>query len=192
MKLKTLLVLFVIAMGMLFPMVALAAPPPNAGSGGPPVVVNENNDPDQVVYGPDRYTDHVSTDWNNGCQGGVQWGEEDDNEGLCGKAPEKNRPTTTSIHHNCTVRLYGRTPEVFDGDVDVRNPDNEQHVRAEANNFLEFHGNDGQWYQVLWYDKYFGHAESKITKFLCEGVIVLYEPPMIDEAEIAKAMAAIQ
>ena len=144
--------------------------------GHPPTIKHDNHDPNDDGVGPeteDNYT--VDVDWNNGCQNGP-----DDNEGEC---CEELAPLVVErpVHHNCTVRLWGNVPEVFEGNLDVRNPANEQYVLAEANGFLEFHGNDGTEYKVLWWDAELGHAESPITEFLCDGVITLYEPITLED-----------
>lgn len=171
--------------------VAHAAPPAHAGTGGPlPHARNGKAvkaDPDDNAKGPERGDGTADLqDWNNGC--GNDEDRTDDNEGWCGRGPESPpvnprvsppRPIISPVrpvHHNCTVILWGETPEVFHGGIDVRNPANEKFVLAEANGYLEFHGNDGTEYQVLWWDNALGHGSSHVTEFTCHGVITLYEP----------------
>jgi len=171
-----------------------ADPPAHAGNGHPPDHARRGKavkaDPDDNGKGPDR-GDGTSDleDWNNGC--GNDEDRDDDNEGWCGGKPHhvpvipppEKRPVAP-VHHNCTVRLYGRTPEVFEN-IDVRNPANEQYVLAESSGYLEFHGNDGTTYKVLWFDAFLGHGLSPITEFVCEGVIVLHEPTSAISNEIS-------
>ena len=173
-KLAIVLAILIILVLSMLPRACDAAGPDAPGSGAPPAsshvgVSVDNNSPSGL---------EDTNDWNNGCQPDHHW---DVHNGHCVyDGPPREEPVTQkpTVHHNCTVRIYGRTPEVFEGDVDVRDPRSERFVLAEANGFLEFHGTDGESYQVLWWDPFWGHKDSAVTEFVCEGVITLYEPPL--------------
>lgn len=196
MKARTFIIILVLVLALVLgPFMAQchAAPPAHAGNGHPPSHAKgrSNNDPDDDGRGPDRGEGERDTyDHNNGC--GNDPDRDDDCEGWCGGKPKtppipvhlpkpiiggpEPKPPTWEAPHNCTIRLFGDTPELFPGWVDVRSPSNEQFVLAEAHNYLEYHAAEGTLLKVLWYDPLLGHAYSSVTEFVCVGTIVLYEP----------------
>lgn len=166
---------------LVLPTAAWAAPNMDAGTGAPPVGSGpaSNNVPDSDGKAWDRLPEQHSDDWNNGCQ---PWHEGDDNEGVCG---ETFSPPTAIItprvfpREYCKLVLIGETPEVFPDGVDVRDPQNEAVVIAEAHYFLEVSVERGTTVQILWYDSFWGHGDSPVSKFTCVGgTTVLNEPPL--------------
>jgi len=192
--LKLFLVLFVVvAIFCAITPSAYAVQPDGVGQGKPPDHSHKgkavtNSDPDDNGKGPDRGDGTVDKeDWNNGC--GNDDDRDDDNEGWCGKEKPVTPPPCgprceglppltipVKVRHNCTLRVYGSTPEIFPGTVDVRNPANEEFVLAEANGFIEFHASEGTPLTILWWNPTLGHEYSEVTSFVCVGTIVLYEP----------------
>jgi hypothetical protein len=159
------------------------------GEGVPPLAVgnpDRNGDPDDDGKGPERGDGTVDKeDWNHGC--GNDADREDDNEGVCGPHKPQKPPgelplkkvvdpqeTTGPV---CKVVMWGRTPELFPGWVDVRDPDSEKFVLGEAHGYLEYVVERGTELQVLWWDRALGHGGGFVEKFICNASeITLFEP----------------
>jgi len=167
------------------------------GEGVPPLAVgnpDRNGDPDDNGKGPERGDGTVDKeDWNHGC--GNDADREDDNEGVCGPHkpqqpsielpldttvtvdPQKTLEPPTTVRPVCKVVLYGRTPELFPGWVNVRDPDNEKYVLGESHGYLEYVVERGTELQVLWWDQALGHGGAFVERFVCDASdVTLIEP----------------
>ena len=159
------------------------------GEGVPPLVVgnpDRNGDPDDNGKGPERGDGTVDKeDWNHGC--GNDADREDDNEGVCGphksQKPPVELPLETPVNPQektgpvCKVILWGRTPELFPGWVDVRDPENEKYVLGESHGYFEYVVERGTQLQVLWWDQALGHGGAFVEQFVCDAsTITLVEP----------------
>lgn len=161
------------------------------GEGVPPLAVgnpDRNGDPDDNGKGPERGDGTVDKeDWNHGC--GNDADREDDNEGVCGphkpQKPADELPVEPKVKVDppktarpvCKVVLWGRTPELFPGWVNVRDPDNEKLVLGEAHGYLEHVVERGTELQVLWWDQALGHGGAFVEKFICNASdVTLIEP----------------
>ena len=77
----------------------------------------------------------------------------------------------------CKVILWGRTPELFPGWVDVRDPENEKFVLGESHGYFEYVVERGTQLQVLWWDQALGHGGAFVEQFVCDAsTITLVEP----------------
>jgi hypothetical protein len=170
------------------------------GEGVPPLAVgnpDRNGDPDDNGKGPERGDGTVDKeDWNHGC--GNDEDREDDNEGVCGLhkpgeppaeqppaewPPEMVKPREEA-RPVCKVLLWGRTPELFPGWVDVRNPDNEKFVFTESHGRVEYVVERGTELQVLWWDAALGHGGAFVERFVCDAVeVTLVEPTLQHDIE---------
>lgn len=159
------------------------------GEGAPPLAVgnpDRNGDPDDNDKGPERGDGTVDKqDWNHGC--GNDADREDDNEGVCGPHKPQKPPAELPvemvvnpqdrIEPACKVMLWGRTPELFPGWVDVRDPENEKHVLGESHGYFEYVVGRGTQLQVLWWDQALGHGGAFVEQFVCDAsTITLVEP----------------
>jgi hypothetical protein len=163
------------------------------GEGVPPLAVgnpDRNGDPDDNGRGPERGDGTVDKeDWNHGC--GNDEDREDDNEGICGphktdKPPAEWPPETVQPRKTakpvCKVVLWGCTPELFPGWVNVRDPGNEKFVLAESHGRVEYVVERGTELQVLWWDDALGHGGAFVERFVCDGAgIVLVEPVLMHD-----------
>lgn len=164
---------------------------PGKGEGVPPQTnPHGNSDADDNGRGPERGDGTVDKeDWNNGC--GNDEDRDDDNEGLCGPHREKQQsptaitskksPTPPIITSTpCKVILWGNTPELFPGWVDVRNPANEKYVLGESNGHFEYVVERGTELQVLWWNQVLGHGGSSMERFVCNAnLVTLIEPALL-------------
>ena len=169
---------------------AMRGDEPGKGEGVPPHTnPHGNSDADDNGRGPERGNGTVDKeDWNNGC--GNDEDRDDDNEGVCGPHQEKPQSPTVSISKKsprpsivimpCKVVLWGSTPELFPGGVDVRNPDNEKFVLGESHDYFEYVVEQGTELQVVWWNSARGHGGSSVERFVCNAnVITLIEPPLL-------------
>jgi hypothetical protein len=114
---------------------------------------------------------------------------EDDNEGVCGphkpQKPPVELPVAAKVDPQdgtgplCKVMLWGDTPELFPGWVDVRDPENEKYVLGESHSYLEYVVERGTQLQVLWWDQVLGHGGAFVEQFVCDASeITLVEPTL--------------
>jgi len=169
---------------------AMRGDEPGKGEGVPPHTnPHGNSDADDNGRGPERGNGTVDKeDWNNGC--GNDEDRDDDNEGVCGPHREKPQSPTVSISKKppnppiaitpCKVALWGSTPELFPGWVDVRNPANEKFVLGESHDYFEYVVERGTELQVVWWNQVLGHGGSSVERFVCNAsVITLIEPALL-------------
>ena len=169
---------------------AMRGDEPEKGEGVPPHTnPHGNSDADDNGRGPERGDGTVDKeDWNNGC--GNDEDRDDDNEGVCGPHREKPQSSTVIISKKpakppiavvpCKVVLWGSTPELFPGGVDVRNPDNEKFVLGESHDYFEYVVEQGTELQVVWWNQARGHGGSSVERFVCNAsVITLIEPALL-------------
>jgi hypothetical protein len=169
---------------------AMRGDEPGKGEGVPPHSnPHGNSDADDNGRGPERGDGTVDKeDWNNGC--GNDEDRDDDNEGVCGPHREKPQPPIVIISKKppkppvtatpCKVILWGSTPELFPGWVNVRNPANEEFVLAESHAYLEYVVERGTELQVVWWDQALGHSGSFVERFICNASeITLIEPTLL-------------
>ena len=169
---------------------AMRGAEPGKGEGVPPQSnPNGNSDADDNGRGPERGDGTVDKeDWNNGC--GNDEDRDDDNEGVCGPHRETPESPTVSILDDpprpsivttpCKVVLWGSTPELFPGWVDVRNPANEKFVLGESHDYFEYVVERGTELQVVWWNRALGHGGSFVERFVCDAsVIALIEPTLL-------------
>lgn len=162
---------------------------PGHGEGVPPERsgARGNSDADDNGRGPERGDGTTDKeDWNNGC--GNDEDREDDNEGVCGPHREKPQLPVAIVSPKppkppkivkpiCKVVLWGQTPELFDGDVNVRDPRSEAGVLAESHGYVEYVVEQGTELQVLWWNEGLGHGGSPSERFACDAAeVVLVEP----------------
>jgi hypothetical protein len=169
---------------------AMRGDEPGKGEGVPPQSnPHVNSDADDNGRGPERGNGTVDKeDWNNGC--GNDEDRDDDNEGVCGPHREKPQLPTVFISKKppkppiaitpCKVVLWGSTPELFPGWVDVRNPANEKFVLGESHDYFEYVVERGTELQVVWWNQALGHGSSAVERFICNAsVITLIEPALL-------------